>query len=125
MPCLLSDANLCRLLFVVFLLLLLSSACLLFFSQPDLAIGGARGHDQQTQSWFDEHVSKPAASRGVRVELELVRVQNDIERPGPVFTAITKVFPPPPFFRSRSRCVFFFSFASARYIGCFLWPEFD
>ncbi|CAM9677259.1 unnamed protein product, partial [Choristocarpus tenellus] len=40
--------------------------------------------------WFETNVGEPAAVRGVSVRLELVRVNNTIQKPGPVFTAITK-----------------------------------
>lgn len=36
-------------------------------------------------------VSRPAALRGLSIELQLVRVDNPIKKPGPVFTAATKV----------------------------------
>ncbi|CBN79406.1 conserved unknown protein [Ectocarpus siliculosus] len=35
-------------------------------------------------------VARPAALRGLSIELELVRVENAIQKPGPVFTAVTK-----------------------------------
>lgn len=45
----------------------------------------------QVMSWFDAEVMQPAASRGLKIQLELVRVKNEIRKPGPVFTATTKV----------------------------------
>lgn len=106
---------------VVCYLLVLRFFCvlgLLRFSQPCLSLLGRVGdYQRQTLTWFDENVAKPTASRGVNVRLELVRVQNDIKRPGPVFTAITKVFFSFafPFFC----CVSFFFFCWTP-LGCFL-----
>ncbi|CAM9579534.1 unnamed protein product, partial [Scytosiphon promiscuus] len=50
---------------------------------------GAAGR-AKTLSWFASEVSQPAALRGLSIELELVRVDNQIKKPGPVFTAVTK-----------------------------------
>ncbi|CAM9902964.1 unnamed protein product [Hapterophycus canaliculatus] len=53
---------------------------------------GAAGKAKvRTLSWFESEVSRPATLRGLSIELELVRVENHIKKPGPVFTAITKV----------------------------------
>lgn len=51
----------------------------------------ARGHHVKTLSWFESKISRPAALRGLSIELELVGVDNRIKKPGPVFTAVTKV----------------------------------
>ncbi|CAM9976997.1 unnamed protein product, partial [Ectocarpus sp. 8 AP-2014] len=50
---------------------------------------GAAGK-AKTLAWFETEVVRPAALRGLSIELELVRVENAIKKPGPVFTAVTK-----------------------------------
>ncbi|CAM9341488.1 unnamed protein product [Discosporangium mesarthrocarpum] len=45
---------------------------------------------RRVKDWFDRTIGKPAAKRGISIRLELVRVNNKIRKPGPVFTAITK-----------------------------------
>lgn len=45
----------------------------------------------QVTSWFEENVSAPGKLRGLSIQLKLVRVTNEIQKPGPVFTATTKV----------------------------------
>eukprot|EP00615_Pteridomonas_danica_P011461 CAMPEP_0114334794 /NCGR_PEP_ID=MMETSP0101-20121206/4618_1 /TAXON_ID=38822 ORGANISM="Pteridomonas danica, Strain PT" /NCGR_SAMPLE_ID=MMETSP0101 /ASSEMBLY_ACC=CAM_ASM_000211 /LENGTH=160 /DNA_ID=CAMNT_0001466183 /DNA_START=177 /DNA_END=656 /DNA_ORIENTATION=- len=42
------------------------------------------------EQWFQEHVSTPMKAHGIELSLELVKVNNVLKKPGPVFNVITK-----------------------------------
>lgn len=43
------------------------------------------------EKWFAEEVEAPLRTRGVSMTLKMVKVDNKLKKPGPVFNAITKV----------------------------------
>eukprot|EP01039_Chlorochromonas_danica_P006585 gene6585-7275_t len=45
---------------------------------------------EEVKVWFSEQVEKPLARRGVLLQLRLVRVNNTIKKPGPVFLAMAR-----------------------------------
>ncbi|KAJ1453461.1 hypothetical protein M885DRAFT_619045 [Pelagophyceae sp. CCMP2097] len=49
-----------------------------------------RGGDARARDWFARHAAPQLAAVGIEITLEMAKVQNDIKKPGPVFTAITK-----------------------------------
>jgi hypothetical protein len=44
----------------------------------------------EVQTWFKAHVEEPTRKNGVRVTLRLVKVNNTIKKPGPVFLEMAR-----------------------------------
>jgi hypothetical protein len=44
----------------------------------------------EVQTWFKEHVEEPTRKNGIRVTLRLVKVNNTIKKPGPVFLEMAR-----------------------------------
>ena len=44
----------------------------------------------KVRAWFESHVAAPARASGLGVELALVRVENELRKPGPVFNAMAR-----------------------------------
>jgi hypothetical protein len=44
----------------------------------------------EVQQWFKEHVEGPTHKNGIRVTLRLVKVNNTIKKPGPVFLEMAR-----------------------------------